>query len=216
MSNVSDIYTLWLKPWHLPAGKPISVTIEKAETRTIHPRPTEERTALVLSFVGKNRKLILNDGNANKMSDIGGEDFTAWRGLVVQLKRVQFTKDKETIHILPGVVSSTRPAAPESVLDVVEVPLGDNKPTALPAAPTDNGHTDTPTPKPYRFPSTAASKFFEKVQSVTDNHYKDGADLQQTLGGWFDFGNAELWNERLSYACDMARSHPEFIEGQPA
>lgn len=203
MSNVSDLYTLWLKPWHLPAGKPISVTIEKAETRTIHPRPTEERTALVLSFVGKNRKLILNDGNANKMSDIGGEDWAAWRGLVVQLKRVQFNKDKETIHILPGMTTGDRvqgsgfidpkPDTPNPELD------------AQPSAPTDNGHTEEPIQKPYRFPNTAASKFFEKVQSVTGNRYKDGADLEQTLGGWFDFGNAELWNERLSYACDTVR-----------
>jgi hypothetical protein len=38
----------------------INVTIAKAEPRLIHPRPTEEKTALILSFVGKNRKLILN------------------------------------------------------------------------------------------------------------------------------------------------------------
>ncbi len=101
-SNVSDIYTLWLKPWHLPPDKPVNVTIQKAEIRTIHPRPTEERQAIILSFAGKNRKLILNDGNANKMTDIGGEDFTAWQGLVIQIKRAKFTKDKETIYILPA------------------------------------------------------------------------------------------------------------------
>jgi hypothetical protein len=105
MPNVSDIYDLWLKPWHLPADKPCNVTIEKAEVRTLHPRPTEERQALVLSFVGKNRRLILNDGNANKMTDIGGEDWAAWKGLVIQLKRAKFTKDKETIHILPATTN---------------------------------------------------------------------------------------------------------------
>lgn len=102
MSNVSDIYTLWLKPWHLPPGKPCNVTIAKVEVRTIHPRPTEEKQALILTFAGKNRKLILNPTNANKMSDIGGEDWTAWQGLVIQLKRAAYTKDKETILISPA------------------------------------------------------------------------------------------------------------------
>lgn len=196
MSNVSDIYTLWLKPWHLPAGKPISVTIEKAETRTIHPRPTEERTALILTFAGKNRKLILNDGNANRMTDIGGEDWTAWRGLVIQLKRAQFTKDKETIYILPDTGKSAASSPPGE----------DKKPVVLPTKADSNGHADQkPTQKPYRFPSTAAAKFFDEVQATTGNHYEDGAALEKTLGGWFNFANTELWNERLSYACDMAR-----------
>lgn len=105
MTNVSDIYTLWLKPWHLPPGKPVNVTIERAEVRTIHPRPTEEKKAIILTFAGKNRKLILNDGNANKMADIGGEDWTGWQGLVIQLKRASYTKDKETIHILPAATN---------------------------------------------------------------------------------------------------------------
>lgn len=101
MSNVSDIYDLWLKPWHLPPDKPCNVTIQKAEVRTLHPRPTEERAALVLSFVGKNRRLILNSTNAGKLADIGGEDTEGWAGLVIQLRRASYTKDKETIIIGP-------------------------------------------------------------------------------------------------------------------
>jgi hypothetical protein len=108
MSSVSDIYDLWLKPWHLPPDKSVNVTIQKVEVRTLHPRPTEERTALVLSFAGKNRKLILNDGNANKLADIGGEDYGGWVGLVIQLKRAKFTKDKETIFITPASTNGTK------------------------------------------------------------------------------------------------------------
>lgn len=219
MSNVSDIYTLWLKPWHLPVGKSVSVTIQKVETRIIHPRPTEERAALILSFAGRNRKLILNDGNANKMSDIGGEDWTAWQGLVVQLKRVQFTKDKETIHVLPDTTPKGSPRQVATVEDKKSlVPQTEtNAIDPPPSQPTQtnggnsNGHTDAapkgdaPTKKPYRFPNTAAEKFFKEVQQATGNHYEDGAALEKTLGGWFDFANTELWAERLSYACDMAR-----------
>lgn len=102
MSNVSDIYNLWLKPWHLPPDKPVNVTIQEAEVRTLHPRPTEEKRALILSFVGKNRRLILNDGNANKLADLGGEDYNAWAGLVISLKRQQYTKDKATIIVGPA------------------------------------------------------------------------------------------------------------------
>lgn len=102
MSNVSDIYTLWLKPWHLPPDKPVNVTIQKAEVRTIHPRPTEEKKAIILTFAGKNRRLILNSTNANALADIGGEDFTGWQGLVIQIKRASYTKDKETIIISPA------------------------------------------------------------------------------------------------------------------
>jgi hypothetical protein len=100
-TSVANIYDLWLKAHHLPPDKLVNVTIQKVEVRTLHPRPTEEKTALILSFVGKNRRLILNDGNANKLADIGGEDYTAWQGLVIQLKRVQYTKNQETIHIIP-------------------------------------------------------------------------------------------------------------------
>lgn len=108
MASVADLYTLWLKPHHLPPGKLVSVTIAKAEVRILHPRPTEEKAQLVLSFVGKNRRLILNDGNANKMADIGGEDYTAWTGLVIQLQRAKYTASKETIYILPP--NGTTPA----------------------------------------------------------------------------------------------------------
>jgi hypothetical protein len=102
MPNVSDLYDLWLKAAHLPADKPVSVTIQKAEVKELHPRPTQTENKLVLSFVGKNRRLILNDGNANRMVGIGGEDWSAWTGLVIQLKRQEYTKDKETIIILPA------------------------------------------------------------------------------------------------------------------
>lgn len=105
MPNVSDLYDLWLKAAHLPADKLVSVTIERAEVKTVHPRPTEERRVIVLSFVGKNRRLILNSTNASKMADIGGEDYSGWAGLVVQLKRQQYTKDKETIIISPAPVN---------------------------------------------------------------------------------------------------------------
>lgn len=101
-ASVSDIYDLWLKAAHLPEGKPINVTVARAEVKVLHPRPTEEKRAIVLSFVGKNRRLILNATNANAMTDIGGEDYTAWQGLVISLKRKKYTSTQDTIIIGPA------------------------------------------------------------------------------------------------------------------
>lgn len=173
MTNVSDIYTLWLKPHHLPVGKAVEVTIEKVEKRTIHPRPTEEKEALILTFAGRNRKMILNPTNANKMTDIGGEDYSAWRGLVIQLKRAQHTKDKETIHVIPAskievppvVKEAVKPASDKATEPVTlpepqpakangDKPLAEaprlSRPTGSPLGDTlgDNGHTEKPATKP--------------------------------------------------------------------
>lgn len=105
MANVSEIYDLWLKAHHLPVDKVVNVTIEKAEPRILHPRPTEEKTALVLTFAGKNRKLILNSTNANALTDLAGEDYTGWAGLVISIKRQKYTAKQDTIIVGPPVAN---------------------------------------------------------------------------------------------------------------
>lgn len=105
MPNVSDYYSLWLKAADIPADKVITVTIERVTVETLHPRPTEETKKLVLAFKGKNRRLILNSTNANKLATIGGEDYTAWPGLVIGLKRVKYTAQQDTIVIVPAPVN---------------------------------------------------------------------------------------------------------------
>lgn len=102
MPSVADFYNLWLKATDLPAGKAVPVTITAVKAETLHPRPGEEKKALVLSFKDKSRRLILNGGNANRMAAIGGEDYTAWPGLVIMLERVAFTKQQDTIIIKPA------------------------------------------------------------------------------------------------------------------
>jgi hypothetical protein len=103
--KASDIYTLYLKPRHLPATG-CDVTISRATVETLHPRPTEEKPGIVLQFKGKNRRLILNQSNANKMVDLGGDDIGGWPGLVVNIKPVSYTKDKQTIVIGPAANNS--------------------------------------------------------------------------------------------------------------
>lgn len=99
MSNLSDIYNLWLKADSLPPDKVVGVTIERATVEEIHPRPGQTERRLILSFKGKTRRLIVNSGNANRLANQHGEDYTAYPGLVVGLKRVKFTKDVDTIII---------------------------------------------------------------------------------------------------------------------
>lgn len=105
MPDLSQFYSLWLKPWHLPEGKAVNVTIEQAGPVELHPRPTQTETKIVVSFKGKTRRLILNDTNANKMGDLAGDDWTAWPGVVVSLARKKYTADKETILVGPPVAN---------------------------------------------------------------------------------------------------------------
>jgi hypothetical protein len=99
MPKVSDHYTLYLKPHHLPQdGSARPATIEAAEVATLHPRPGQEQRAILVSFVGKPHRLILNQSNANRMVAIGGDDTDGWKGLVVNLSRAKYGQ-KETIVV---------------------------------------------------------------------------------------------------------------------
>lgn len=77
-----------------------------------------------------------------------------------------------------------------------------------------NGHTDevaqrgqkASPPKPYRFPNDASRVFFNTVQGSTDSFYRDGPHLLEVIGGWFNFGSQDLWDEKLSTAVDHARN----------
>lgn len=100
MPKVSELYTLYLKPKHLPAEGTREATIQTATAEILHPLPGHEKKALVLSFVGRPHKLILNQGNANRMVSIGGDDFSGWAGLVIGLKRGKWGS-RETIIIEP-------------------------------------------------------------------------------------------------------------------
>jgi len=78
------------------------VTIEKATVETLHPRPGQTVQKIVLVFKGKQRRLILGDGNANKLCDIAGDDTDGWVGVVVRLRAAHYTADKRTIGVEPG------------------------------------------------------------------------------------------------------------------
>jgi hypothetical protein len=102
-AKISDIYTLYLKPVHLPPDG-CNVTITAAEVRELHPRPgTEEiEHKLILSFKSATRKLIVNQTQANRLVDLLGEDYTAWVGKVVHLSANRLNKNQQTILVGPA------------------------------------------------------------------------------------------------------------------
>ncbi len=101
MTKVSDYYVLYLKAHHLPAdGSKREATIAGAEAATIHPRPGQTKKVILLSFVGRPHKLILTQGNANRMVAIAGDDLSGWPGVVIGLRRDTWG-DKPTVVIEP-------------------------------------------------------------------------------------------------------------------
>lgn len=60
--------------------------------------------------------------------------------------------------------------------------------------------------KPYKFPSNAAETFWKQVQGSTENYYKNPFHLVEVLGGqWFNFGDQDLWGQKLDYAISHAQ-----------
>jgi hypothetical protein len=106
--RASEIYNLYLKPAHLPAdGSKREATIERVELATLHPRPGQESKSIVLSFVGKAHKLILNQTNANRLVIIAGDDTDAWKGLVINLSRGKYGA-KDTVLIEPAANGNSK------------------------------------------------------------------------------------------------------------
>lgn len=94
--------------------------------------------------------------------------------------------------------------------EVIDAPTQPVKPNGNADDASKSPKGDKPaTDKPYRFPSTAAEKFYQQVQKATDSFYKGPAEMVQVIGGWFNFGSQDLLDEKLSAAIDHARQMRE-------
>src|SRR5258705_13721671 len=84
---LNDIYessSQWLKADDLAGQKPV-VTIESADVRE-NTYDGQTKKQIVLSFVGKDKKLGLNFTNASKIAELTGtEDFDEWVGVSIKL-----------------------------------------------------------------------------------------------------------------------------------
>ena len=76
--NINDVYKSandHLKAGDLPKGKQVKVTIEGYEVVEFDDKPK-----IVLSFVGKDKTLVLNKTNATAIAGVHGDNTEAWKG----------------------------------------------------------------------------------------------------------------------------------------
>ena len=81
--NVDNFFqssTNALKASDLPAGKQAKVVIENCEAVTFKGDDQKEQQKIRLSFVGKEKGLILNKTNAMTISHVYGPDTDGWKG----------------------------------------------------------------------------------------------------------------------------------------
>src|SRR5215471_11752499 len=85
-----------------------TVTIERFEKITTHPRPGKTEVALAVHFRGKNKPLILSTLNRRKLAAMFGDDTDAAIGKSIQLAVEQVTvagQVKSVIRIRPAIAA---------------------------------------------------------------------------------------------------------------
>lgn len=106
MARVSEVYVSnWLKAEDL-AGKTVKVTIAKAGADLLPQSDGSKQTRIIVDFVGKQKRLILNRTQAAALAALGGDDTDQWAGLEVYLSPSIASNNKGTITILPAVIEA--------------------------------------------------------------------------------------------------------------
>lgn len=101
MAKVSSIYSSpWLRADDL-AGRSARVTIAHAGEEAIRQADGSTQARIVVDFVGKQKRLILNATQARSLLSIGGDDTDDWRGVEVILSPVPSANGKATIAVMP-------------------------------------------------------------------------------------------------------------------
>lgn len=113
MKRVSDIpayQSPWLRPEDLQ-GKTAVVTVESATVEAIRQADGSTEQRIVLEFVGKAKRLILNKTQADAVTKIlKTEIFSEWEGLRLGLVQDKARNGKATIAVMPAQL---KPAATE-------------------------------------------------------------------------------------------------------
>ncbi len=109
--------------------KRLLVTIDTIMLKTIE---EGKEPRLIVSFVGKDRQLILNKTNASTLGDLYGDDYDGWTGRAVVLFTVDNVyQGKPGIRIdppPPGTVGATEPVPPPPPADTPFVAGDDDVP----------------------------------------------------------------------------------------
>lgn len=102
VSQLTGYQSPWLKAEDLQ-GRAAVVTIEKATVEELRQPDGKKEGKIVVAFMGKHKKLILNKTQAFDLIRLAGtEVFGDWVGLVVTLTPTVATNRKPTISIGPG------------------------------------------------------------------------------------------------------------------
>jgi hypothetical protein len=100
MRTISDVYpSKWLNHADLQ-GKAVRVAISEAIVEDVRQRDGTTQPKVVLSFDGKQKRLILNKTQATDLSRILGTDvFDSWPGNTVVLSHAKTRNGYDTIAI---------------------------------------------------------------------------------------------------------------------
>jgi len=85
--NINDVYkssSTFLRSEDLQ-GKTIRLTIEGVGSHTFNEGQQDQKTQIVLSFVGKEKRLGLNATNARSIASILGEETDTWAGQEIKI-----------------------------------------------------------------------------------------------------------------------------------
>lgn len=98
--SVSELYpSRWVKAADLN-DKAVTVKVTDVKVEPVHTPGGETKTAAVLAFEGKQKRLILNKTQCRAMVAItGSEQFDDWVGINVQLVPAKAPNGKDTITI---------------------------------------------------------------------------------------------------------------------
>ena len=115
MPTIQDVFGSdeTLRADHLPEGVPVPVVIETAT-----PMRFDDGGKLKLTFRGKQRSLICNKTNAQRIAEQLGPDYSTWPGKLIYLQRAE-TDFKGSIvpcvrvALAPPATPAARMAAPE-------------------------------------------------------------------------------------------------------
>jgi hypothetical protein len=102
-NTVSGLYPdKWVSAGDL-RGQSVLVTVESISVENVRQANGGDEPRVILSFVGKQKRLICNKTQALALSKITGTDhFTDWRGATIMLVAGLASNGRQTIGIFPA------------------------------------------------------------------------------------------------------------------
>ncbi len=124
LSQLADYQSPWLKAEDL-AGKPRRVRIKDYEVADMKQQDGSKQTKIVLSFLGKAKKLILNRSNAAALGAALGDDLDEWTGAEIILSPGKTPNGQDTITVAVIPDEQTPAPVPANAPGAADNPFND-------------------------------------------------------------------------------------------